>query len=170
MIETWRPESKGRAYEVSDAGRVRRSRGGQGATAGRVLRPLVQRGYFAVTLGDQGVQEHCYVHLLVSSAFLGPRPEGMEVNHRDGNKLNNHVWNLEYVSHLGNARHAKDRGLWTPHYGEDNGKHKLTVEQVKQIREDYLSGETQTSIAIRFKIQQPAVWKIVSQRTWKGIK
>ena len=50
------------------------------------------------------------VHSLVALAFIGPRPEGMEVNHKDCDKQNNALNNLEYVTHGENQRHAAQMG------------------------------------------------------------
>lgn len=48
------------------------------------------------------------IHKLVAEAFLGNKPPKHEINHKDGNKSNNHASNLEYVTHKENIRHALD--------------------------------------------------------------
>ena len=64
-----------------------------------------------------------YVHCLVAEKFLGPRPMGMDVNHKDGNKLNNRIENLEYATRSRNRLHyyrelyGKPRGVYKNHYG-----------------------------------------------------
>lgn len=97
MQESWRdiPGSDGR-YQVSDLGRVRSM---------RLLTPCpaTGTGYLAVTLTGQ---VRVAVHVLVASAFLGPRPQGMEVNHIDCNRTNNRPDNLEYVTPSENVRHS----------------------------------------------------------------
>ena len=52
-----------------------------------------------------------YVHAIVAELFLGPCPQGLEVNHKDGRKTNNVVTNLEYVTHQENMRHARGLAL-----------------------------------------------------------
>lgn len=123
-FEGWRPvvDFEG-LYEVSDAGRVRRTgkaarhgkgRGG-GARLGHVLAPLKNRqGYRAVQLWRGGEGAMRLVHVLVATAFLGPPPDRQEVNHRDGDKTNNALANLEYVTRSENARHAYRTGLRVP--------------------------------------------------------
>lgn len=99
-------------YEVSDIGRVRRIAGGRGARAGRVLGGKISDpGYRAVSLGADHTER---VHVLVAAAFIGPRPAGYTINHRDGDKLNNTVENLEYATYSENNRHAFATGLKRP--------------------------------------------------------
>lgn len=102
-------------YSISNEGRVMRNRIGKGTFMGRVLRPgRSSRGYLIVCLYDGSSRENRItkaVHKLVAKAFLGPCPKGLQVNHKDGIKQNNHVENLEYVSPSRNSIHAVEFGL-----------------------------------------------------------
>ena len=73
------------------------------------------------------------IHRLVALTFLGPVPDGLEVNHKDGNKLNNCPENLEYVTRSQNVKHCFSTGLRT-HNGERHPSHKLTNDQVIELR------------------------------------
>jgi hypothetical protein len=97
----------GRAnYDVSDQGRVR-SWAKKGCKGGRLDQPhlmipqSVGSGYLQVYLGkDAGFE---YVHRLVLLAFVGPCPDGMECRHKDGDKRNNRLSNLMWVTPLENS-------------------------------------------------------------------
>jgi hypothetical protein len=132
-IEVWLAiERLSGHYEVSNYGRVRRAVAGHGTRVGRLLKPrLLTNGYFAISTrwGNQSV------HVLVAEAFLPPKPGPKhEVNHRDGNKLNNRLDNLEWVTRAGNIRHARGSGLMVPAHGERLWSAKLTERQVRAIR------------------------------------
>ena len=79
----------------------------------RQLKPRIghQRcgGYYLVTINGRVA----FVHRLVAECFCEKPPGKVEVNHKDGNKLNNHYSNLEWVTHLENVRHAYRTGLIT---------------------------------------------------------
>ena len=62
-------------------------------------------GYLMVEI--KGGKE-CLVHRIIAKAFISNIPQGMEINHKDGNKENNRVENLEIVSHFENMQHAKN--------------------------------------------------------------
>ena len=81
---------------------------------GRVLRPRIKpNGYYHVDLCKNGTITNFPVHRIVASAFI-PNPEGLKVvNHIDGNKLNNNVSNLEWVTYQENHWHARRTGLLT---------------------------------------------------------
>lgn len=68
-------------------------------------------GYWKVGLWLTDKTLKCYIHRLVAEAVYGPCPEGYEVNHKDGNKLNNHPSNLEYITHAENIQHASNLGF-----------------------------------------------------------
>jgi len=119
VAEEWRavPGWEG-YYSVSNLARVRREarepvgRRQKGRPA-RILstrfHPL--RRYAAVHLFRDGKCIDAYVHVLVAAAFLGPKPEGRDVNHIDGHRQHNAASNLEYVTRSENQRHALALGL-----------------------------------------------------------
>lgn len=90
-------------YEVSNTGHVRN------ASTLRILKgSLTADGYMQINLSSEGKSHSCTVHRLVAKAFLPDWDPKLEVNHIDGNKLNNNVENLEMVTHLENMQH-----FWT---------------------------------------------------------
>lgn len=110
--EEWRPVAGFPHYEVSDLGRVLSRQGLQP----RVLKPG-PGNYPSVTLcGPGGVRRTATLHSLVTEAFIGPRPEGQEVRHLDGNRENNTVANLAYGTRSENAFDRVRHG--THHYAK----------------------------------------------------
>jgi HNH endonuclease/NUMOD4 motif len=105
-------------YDVSDLGRVRSLP--RTTTRGGVLNPsTVTAGYFRVSLSRLGVITEMLVHQVVCLAFVGPRPDGLEVRHLDGNCQNNALGNLEYGTRSENAfdrvRHGTHRNTRKTH-------------------------------------------------------
>lgn len=98
-------------YEVSDLGRVRRVRAASGEMISRLLKPSVNSdGYLTVGVGETRYTRRTRpVHLLVADAFMGPRGDGLEVDHVDGDKKNPRRTNLEAVSHGENIRRGMAR-------------------------------------------------------------
>lgn len=71
-----------------------------------------EKGYFRVDLWSDGSRKHCKVHRLVAEAFI-PNPEKKpQVNHIDGNKQNNSITNLEWVTNAENAEKARVLGMY----------------------------------------------------------
>lgn len=118
-------------YEVDNDGNVFRKSTGKKLTS----KYLNTAGYKVVVIGfgpdGKKTFKNMLVHRLVASTFI-PNPENKEcVNHIDGNKLNNEVENLEWLSGKENMKHARFSGLWNPD-GEHNGNAKYTDEQVEE--------------------------------------
>ena len=108
----WRPILGEEPYEVSAFGKVRRSGAKMNRQSLSQIKPVMRaNGYPSVCLYSNGARRDVEVHTLVAGAFLGPRPKGQEVNHKDGNKQNNVATNLEYLTHRDNQRHALATGL-----------------------------------------------------------
>ena len=127
-IERWKPVNGYEGiYEVSSHGRVRSidrtvtySDGRVGRIKGKALRtPPNEDGYPRVNLSTQGKSRARRVHALVAEAFIGPRPDGMDVCHGDGDPENNHVDNLRYGTHsenmLDSVRHGTDHNAAKTH-------------------------------------------------------
>ena len=112
LVERWKSvrELPG-IYAVSNYGRVRRIGAAPGAKVGHELSTQSdKRGYVYVHLWNAQHRIRRGVHQLVADAFIGPRPEGKEVNHRDFAPSHNHVWNLEWMTHAENIQDAARNG------------------------------------------------------------
>ena len=89
-------------YEVSNLGRIRH------ALTKELLHPAINgKGYLRFTAKLKGKTVTTSVHTQVALAFVDGWREGLQVNHKDGNKLNNCAWNLEWVSASENVRHSR---------------------------------------------------------------
>jgi hypothetical protein len=135
-VEQWR-EVVGWSgfYEVSDLGRVRA--GPNRLHRGHVLKPGRNKdnGYLTVTLTRPGAARYCvYVHDLVTAAFIGPKPAGEEVRHRDGTRDNCRADNLHYGTRSSNALDRHEHGTMNQAHGEAHYFHKLTADDVRWIR------------------------------------
>ena len=92
-------------YEVSNFGRVRTIK--RQGTDTRILKGSIDHtGYHRISLAKDGVHKSHGVHRLVCSTFIDNPENKQTVNHKDGNKLNNHVDNLEWMTYSENHTHA----------------------------------------------------------------
>lgn len=122
------------------------------------------RGYPFVILSAFGEHKTLTVHSLVARTFLGPRPLGYTINHKNGIKSDNRLANLEYLTDAENKAHAVATGLYLR--GEKSPKSKLTEEDVRRIRSDEFAGKKQVQIAEIFGIHQSNVSYIRRNKTW----
>lgn len=158
-------------YVVSNYGRIKRVRNSSNSKAGHTLKPLTQRnGYLKVNLYDGGTMHRVPVHRLVAAAFIGPRPEGLQVNHIDGDKKNNHISNLEYVTPSENIRHGLEvLGIQRAH-GEAVYHAKLTESEVLGIRALHdLGNATHKELGEIYGVSASNIGCIVRRHTWKHI-
>jgi len=151
--ETWKPVVGYEwYYEVSDEGNVR--------TVGRYInsrtfrdsrmlkKKITKNGYESVGLRKDGKTKRLGVHRLVAQAFI-PNPFGKsEVNHIDGNKRNNAVSNLEWVSRSENMVHSVRM------HEAMGKKRKLTKDQIRLIRND---GRKHSEIAEEYGVSRSVI-------------
>lgn len=157
-------------YEVSDIGRVRRIAPYRQFVAGRIKAQYVNRGYPVVCLSNKNTVKTPLVHGLVAAAFIGPKPPGLEVNHKNGIKTDNRTENLEYVTRSENQLHAYRIGLQKPAVGENHGRSKLTKGDVRLIRLRRSAGEKMADLAEKFKCHVNHIADIVHFRKWAFMK
>jgi hypothetical protein len=105
MKEIWKTIEGFSRYKVSSQGNVKNNK------TGRILKPsFTNKGYLMVSLSKDSKVKRFLLHRLVALHFLPDKNEC--VNHKDGNKLNNCVSNLEWTTNLQNQKHAWDTGLF----------------------------------------------------------
>lgn len=173
--EAWKPiPGYEGLYEVSNLGRVRSLdrveyyvRGGR-KRKGRLLKLFLSHGYKRVVLSVDGKQRKVMVHNLVLSAFVGPRPASFQTNHIDGNKTNNVLENLEWVTARENIMHAVATGLKDT-AGEQHPMAKLTDQQVIEIRAMDALGARRRDLALLFGVKYITIYDIVTRRHWRHL-
>ena len=145
--DAWRDIPDFPDYQASTLGRIRSHKSGDW----KVLRstPHLRTGYLVVSLRLNGMYIARSVHRLIARAFLG-EANGRDVNHKNGNKHDNSIQNLEYLSRGDNHWHAYRTGLRDP-----VGK-KLSAEQVRLIAA-MKGAVTQREIARRFDVSRATV-------------
>lgn len=117
------------------------------------------KGYLRVSIGGKLY----FVHRLVAEKYI-PNPENKEqVNHKDGNKLNNNVNNLEWVTNLENRRHAVDNNLEI--HGEQCPWSKLTENDVNFIRANLDIDDW--TLADLFNVSRSTIIDVKLNKTWK---
>lgn len=155
MTNDWRPIPSAPNYLASAAGEIRH----KDATAPRKPR-TDKRGYCYVSMWIGGNFCNRTVHSLVAEAFHGPRPDGSQVCHRDGNPGHNSEDNLRYGTALDNAADREEHG--NTKRGEFNGNARLSDDDAYSLKVLYLMGlMTQRQAAKMFKISQAQVNNIV---------
>lgn len=135
MIEIWEDiDNYIKLYQVSNMGRIRsldhtRKAGtGSYVQKGQIIKPYITRGYFHVKLTKEGKVRDFQVHRLVAQTFICNQQNKPQVNHIDGNKLNNCVNNLEWCTQSENMVHAYKIGLEKPIYGRENPRAKRVIQ------------------------------------------
>lgn len=158
--EKWRFIEGYSPYEISTLGRLRR--------IGKILTtPISKIGYQRKYLKDK--KKNLLLHRAIAVAFI-PNPLNLpQVNHKDGDKSNNKIDNLEWVTASQNIQHCIDTGLKTIQKGEEAGRSKLTNLQVSIIREALNLNHKQFNIARYFGLDQSTISLIKSRKNWASI-
>jgi len=170
MHTQWKPVPRFEGiYEVSNRGQVRRLHTARGYKALRVLvGSKDSSGYPQVLLRKDNKTHSKKVHRLVAEAFLGPIPEGMQVNHKDRNRANANVENLEYVTPQGNTIHGylfQDRRDAVPK-GEGHPNRVLNDEAVRDIRSRRMTIVAASKV---YSVSATTIKHIRMGRAWKHV-
>lgn len=164
-------------YEISTTGIIKsidhlvaHSNGRNRIQKGRILKTSKsKKGYLQVSLSFNKKRFHTGVHRLVAIAFI-PNPENKpEVNHKDGDKTNNNVWNLEWSTGSENQIHAIENNLVKHNKGEKHHNSKFSNEQVKILRDLHKKGLSNKHLALSNGISQMAMSNILRGITYVNI-
>ena len=128
------------------------------AITGRIKKPSLANGYYHTVFSYNGLIFRPLIHRLIAQAFI-PNPLNLPyVNHKDGNKLNNSIDNLEWVTAKENDQHASINGLKA--FGERHGMSKLSNCDVVNIKKRLNSGESASDISCDYGVSKRMVYYI----------
>lgn len=124
-------------------------------------------GYLTVNVGN-GYRRKTYQ--LVMDTWGKPKPKNMKnptIDHIDGDMSNNHINNLQWLDRSENtAKSHKTK----PRLGIDHGRSKLSEQDIKEIREIYLSGKyTLASLGRKYRVSYQHIKRIVTNKQWQHI-
>jgi hypothetical protein len=130
---------------------------------GTILKPTISKnGYYFVNLHINKGRKKMYVHRIVALCYIDNPENKATVNHKDGDKGNNSVSNLEWLTQIDNTKHAWESGL-------NNKAFKLNKDQVDEIR--FLYNNTKTShrlLGIRYNVTKSQIYSILNNKSWKA--
>lgn len=127
-------------------------------------------GYFqvCVSLGSRKNKKNIKIHIAVANTFIDNKQgQNMDVNHKDGNKLNNLLNNLEWCTHSHNIIHALKNGLIKT--GESSKSSKLLRSEVDGIRSIYKYKDENFNayrLAEKFNVSESTIRRIINNETW----
>lgn len=162
-MEIWKNIFK--YYQISNTGKIRRDN--------KLLKQRIRSKYLSVRLSVDGKIFTKTIHRLVAEAFIPNTENNPQVNHKDGNKLNNNVENLEWCTVSENKIHAYKTGLMNKfqNQGELNGRSKLKIEEVLTIREiiknwDGIREYLLKDLAEIFNCSRTSILRITNKTHW----
>jgi hypothetical protein len=131
---------------------------------------LTNKGYKTLRMTLNGLRKHLSIHRGVAELYV-PNPDNKPcVNHIDGNKLNNHYTNLEWVTYKENTQHMLVTK--TMICGEDAYNSKLTESDIKYIRDNYIPKHPEfggSALSKKFGVGNAQISRIVNNTRWKHI-
>jgi hypothetical protein len=171
--EIWKSLVDG-AYEVSNLGNVRSLdrdvifSGKLGVRKGQVIRQALSGdGYLNFHISVNGIAKAIKTHRAVAQLFI-PNPDNKpQVNHKDGNRVNNIFTNLEWVDQYENMAHACINNLVKN--GEDCKQAVLCESDIPKIRQLIASGLTNYAIGKMYNVNQGTIWGIKTGKNWKHV-
>lgn len=153
-MEIWETVSSNEKYEVSNIGNVRR----KGKFDNLKINYNSTGGYGRVSIGR--------VHTLVAYTFLGERPNGLDINHIDGNKKNNSVSNLEYITRSENCKQACGKQMLRSFKREKHNRAKLKESDIPIINELIKNGIKNKDIANTYNVDASLISHIKRGAKW----
>jgi hypothetical protein len=168
-MENWKdiPGWKG-VYQISDHGRVKSFRWNKE----KILKIQSDRlGYQFIMLHvSAGVRDRRLIHRIVAQAFLSNPENKPEVNHKDLNKSNNHISNLEWNTRSENIRHSIENGHHYIPKGVEQPKAKINDEIARDIKLELRNGKMPLEISKTLNVPYCIVKDIKRGKTWRHVE
>ena len=163
-------------YMVSSLGRmlskertVKRKNGADYLQKESIIEGSDYHGYKVTTIAKNKIKKHKFIHVLIAEAFLGPKPEKMEVCHGDGNRKNNCIENLRYGTRSDNVRDAIKHGTYKRPpivRGSKRSDAKINEKIAKQIKE---SDESSYILAKKLNISRALISNVRRNKSWTHV-
>ena len=158
--------------EISNLGNIRNSK------TKHVYKTCVNKstGYkqVVVSLGSRENKKVFKIHRCVAESFIFNLYNLPAINHKDGNKLNNYVKNLEWVTYSDNTKHAIQNGLFNIDVLIDTSinNRKLSKENIKYIKDKYISRNKEfgaRALSRKFNVNHKTILKVINDKTYRNV-
>jgi DNA-directed RNA polymerase specialized sigma54-like protein len=147
-------------YYVSENGDIFRN--------GKKLKPNIKKGYCNICLYYGGVKNSHSIHRIVAETYL-PNPNNLpEVDHKDTNKLNNSIYNLEWVTTEENKTRAIINGLYRK--GINHQQALLTKDMLEYIKNNYKPNDRKfggMALSRKFNVSHSTISRVINNKTYK---
>ncbi|MDD5589059.1 MAG: NUMOD4 domain-containing protein [Candidatus Nanoarchaeia archaeon] len=172
--ETWKNiEGYDGIYQVSDRGRIKSlsrlhkiHHNYYVKCKTKILKQTTtKKGYLRIGLNKNNITKQFQVHRIVSIAFIPNVWNKPQINHKDGNKKNNYIKNLEWCNNSENQKHSFKFGLMNDRKGENHNLAKFTNKQILEIRKLYpqISGYKLAKI---YNVHHATIYNIIHKKSW----
>ena len=146
-------------YQISNKGNVRNNT--------KLMVPQKTKfGYLKIRLSKNNIAKGYFMHRLVAKSFISNPNNKPQVNHKNGDKLNNTADNLEWMTQAENNKHAYDAGLKPNKIGTNNSNCKLTEADVINIRN---SNKSPKELAVIYNMSRNNIVDILNKKRWSHI-
>lgn len=163
MLEIWKDiKNYENLYQISNFGRVKSF--AKHFHKEKILTPILANGYYQIGIRKNSIRKYLKIHRLIAEVFINNPYNKPCINHKDGNKLNNDIDNLEWVTHKENIRHAINIGLRLSWSGDKNPRNKLSKKDVDFIRKSSINTK---DLSIMFNVSDVNIYDIKSYKIWK---
>ena len=163
-------------YKISSLGRLKsvervieRKNNSNYVQSEKIINGSNHNGYLFTTLRKNNKKAQKFIHVLVAESFLGEKPNGFDVCHSDGNRLNNCINNLRYGTRSDNVKDSiKHRTHYTPFRkkGSERSYAKINEEIAKEIKN---SNESSTKLSKKFNVSRALISGIRRNKNWNHV-
>jgi hypothetical protein len=135
----------------------------------KISKRVGPNGYYQVNLCINGKCKTFMLHRIIGILFIENPNNYPCLNHKDGNKLNNDVSNLEWVTHKENVQHANRNGLINHAKGTRTNNGRFNEDDIRKIRQLFSDGKSKREISVIYGVTKSAISQILSGKTYKWV-